>query len=155
MRKFLHQVAHQLKGAAAVAAPPANESARLAALRRYDVLDTLPEAAFDDLTKLAANICDTPVVIITLVDEGRLWFKSRIGVPLAEVPHDSLPCNHAILGDDLLVVEDMALAAGWKDSLLVTGEPRLRFYAGMPLCTSDGFKIGTLAVCIEIDMKSP
>ncbi len=146
MRKFLHQVAEKLKGHAPDAALPDAESARLAALHRYDVLDTLPEAAFDDLTKLAANICDTPVAIITLVDERRLWFKSRIGVPLAEVPHDSLPCNHAILGSDLLVVEDVARATGWKDSPLVTGEPHLRFYAGMPLCTSDGFKIGTLAV---------
>jgi two-component system sensor histidine kinase/response regulator len=146
VRKLLHQVADKLRNTAAGVPSPVDESARLAVLRRYDVLDTLPEAAFDDLTKLAANICDTPVALVTFVDERRLWFKSRIGVPLTEVPRDALPCAQAILGDDLFVVEDTHREAGLKSSPLVTGEPHLRFYAGMPLCTSDGFKIGTLSV---------
>ena len=121
MRKFLHRVADQLTKPAAAAAPP-DEAARLAALRRYDVLDTLPEAAFDDLTKLAANLCEAPVALVTLVDERRLWFKSRIGVAVSEVPRDALPCDQTILGDDLLVVEDVLRDARFAKSPLVTGE---------------------------------
>src|SRR5437763_3159294 len=125
---------------------PPNESVRLAALRRYDVLDTLPEPVFDDLTKMAAHICAMPVALIVLVDEHRLWFKSRIGVKLAEGPRDALPCCLTILGEDLLIVEDARRDPRFTRSLLVTGEPRTQFYAGMPLRTSDGFCIGTLCV---------
>lgn len=146
MRKLLHRVADRLKRSAAGPILPANEEVRLAALRRYDVLDTLPEPVFDDLTKMAAHICGMPVAMIVLADEQRLWFKSRIGVPLAEVRRDASPCCHTILGDDLLIVEDARRDPRFARSPLVLGEPRIQFYAGMPLRTSDGFNIGTLCV---------
>ncbi len=146
MRKLLHRVADRLKKAGAGSIIPPNEPVRLAVLQRYDVLDTLPEPVFDDLTKLAAHICGMPCALIVLVDDKRLWFKSRIGVPLAEVPREELPCSHAILGNDLLIVEDAHHDARFVKSSLVIREPRMRFYAGMPLRTSDGFNIGTLCV---------
>jgi len=146
VRKLLHRVADRLKKAVAGPVIPPNEAARLAALHRYDVLDTLPEPVFDDLTKMAAHICAMPVALIVLVDEHRLWFKSRVGVKLAEVPRDASPCCYTILGDDLLIVEDARRDPRFAGSPLVTGEPRTQFYAGMPLRTSDGFCIGTLCV---------
>ncbi len=146
MRKLLHRVADQWKKSTGGSPLPPDEPARLAAMRRYDILDTLPEAAFDDLTKMAAQICDMPVALIVLVDEDRVWFKSRVGVPLAEVPRHTIPCSHTIHGDDLLVVEDTHRDARFAESPLVTGDPNIRFYAGVPLRTSDGFKIGTLCV---------
>ncbi len=146
MRKLIHRVTDRLKRSAAGALFPPNEPARLVALRRYDVLDTLPEAVFDDLTKMAAHICGMPVAVIALVDEKRLWFKSRIGVPLSEVPRDASPCCHTILGNDLLVVADIHRDSRFAKSPLVVREPKIRFYAGMPLRTSDGFNIGTLYV---------
>src|SRR5205085_4956040 len=139
VRKLIHRVTDRLKKSAAGPLVPANEPARLDALRRYDVLDTLPEAVFDDLTKMAAHICGMPVAVIALVDEKRLWFKSRIGVPLAEVPREASPCCHTILGPDLLVVGDVHRDSRFAKSPLVACEPRIRFYAGMPLRTSDGF----------------
>jgi len=146
VRKLIHRVTDRLKRSAAGALFPPNEPARLVALRRYDVLDTLPEAVFDDLTKMAAHICGMPVAVIALVDEKRLWFKSRIGVPLAEVSREASPCCHTILGEDLLVVADVHRDSRFAKSPLVVRDPKIRFYAGMPLRTSDGFNIGTLYV---------
>ncbi|HTD65240.1 MAG TPA: GAF domain-containing protein, partial [Candidatus Limnocylindria bacterium] len=146
MRKLLHRVTDRLKKTAVDLALPPNEAVRLNALRRYDVLDTLPEPVFDDLTRMAAHICSMPVALIALIDEQRLWFKSKLGVNLAEVPRDASPCCHTILGDDLLVVEDVRRDPRFAGSPLVTEEPRIQFYAGMPLRTSDGFNIGTLFV---------
>ncbi len=146
MRKLLHRVTDRLKKSAAGSLIPPNEPARVSALRRYDVLDTLPEAVFDDLTKMAAHICDMPVAVIALMDEKRLWFKSRVGVPLSEVQREASPCCHTILGDDLLVMSDVHRDSRFAKSPLVIREPRIRFYAGMPLRTSDGFNIGTLFV---------
>ena len=124
----------------------AKEPQRLAALRRYDVLDTLPEPVFDDLAKMAANHCAVPVAIIVLVDEKRLWFKSKIGVTLSELPRDGTPCCHTILGDDLLVVEDARRDPRFAHTPLVAQEPHVRFFASTPLRTADGFNIGTLLV---------
>ena len=146
MRKLLHRVTDRLKKAVPVSIIPPNEALRLAALRRYDVLDTLPEPVFDDLTRMAAHICDTPVALISLVDEKRLWFKSKGGISLAEVPRDAAPCCYTVLADDLLVVDDVLHDPRFSKSPLVVQEPRVRFYAGMPLRTSDGFNIGTLCV---------
>ncbi len=123
-----------------------NETLRLAALRRYDILDTLPEPVFDDLAAMAANTCDMPFAGVTFVDEQRLWFKSRIGLKLAEVPRETGPCGDAILAEHLLVVRDTRHDARFAQSPLVAGEPHLRFYAGMPLRTADHHTIGTLWV---------
>ncbi|HWN96548.1 MAG TPA: response regulator, partial [Methylomirabilota bacterium] len=146
MHKLLHRVADRLKKSGSGTLIPSNEPVRLAVLQRYDVLDTLPEPVFDDLTKLAAHICGMPCALIVLVDDKRLWFKSRIGVPVPEVPRDAIPCGYAILDNDLLIVEDAHHDSRFAKSPLVAGEPRVRFYAGMPLRTSDGFNIGTLCV---------
>jgi two-component system, sensor histidine kinase and response regulator len=147
VRKLLHRVAGRLKKVA-VDGPsiPPNETLRLTALRRYDVLDTLPEPVFDDLTKVAAHVCNTPVGWIVFVDEQRLWFKSRIGLSLSEIPRGASPCCHTILSDDLLVVEDAQRDTRFSTSPIVAQEPHIRFYAGTPLRTSEGYNIGTLCV---------
>lgn len=123
---------------------PANESARLDALRAYDVLDTPAEQAFDDMTLLAAQILGTPMAMVSLVDADRQWFKSRLGTELKETPRDAAFCAHAIMEPDLLVVPDARADARFADGALVTGDPQIRFYAGAPLVTPDGHALGTL-----------
>src|SRR5438046_2749335 len=118
---------------------PPDETQRLAALHRYGILDTGPEAAFDDLTRLAATICGTPVSLITLVDECRQWFKSRYGTDLLETPRDHSFCSHTILQKEMFVVDDARQDERFADNPLVTGGPQIRFYAGMPLVTPDGY----------------
>jgi len=125
---------------------PEHEAKRLAALRRYGVLDTPPESAFDELTRLAAQVCGTPIALITLVDEKRQWFKSRVGLDLAETPRDFSICAHTIARGELSVVEDATRDPRFAENPLVIAGPEMRFYAGMPLVTPDGFNIGTLAV---------
>ena len=133
--------------AAAGPAPrPADEPARLAALRRYEVLDTPPEAAFDDIAELAALICEAPIALVSLVAEGRQWFKARVGLDATETPRSQSFCTHAILGDDLLVVPDALADPRFAANPLVTGEPGIRFYAGAPLVTPDGHSLGTICV---------
>jgi PAS domain S-box-containing protein len=125
---------------------PENEAARLAALRSLAILDTAPEEAFDELTALAASVCQAPMALISLVDEDRQWFKSRLGWSADATPRDASFCGHTILGRDLLVVPDAAADPRFADSPLVTGHAGVRFYAGAPLVTPDGHALGALCV---------
>jgi signal transduction histidine kinase len=125
---------------------PTDEPERLRALRELAILDTAPEASFDDLTALAAEICGTPMALVSLVDERRQWFKSAVGLPTPETPRDVAFCAHAIVGDGLFVVPDARADERFADNPLVTGDPNLRFYAGAPLRTRDEHCVGTLCV---------
>jgi PAS domain S-box-containing protein len=126
--------------------PTADEPGRLAALQRYQVLQTPPEGVLDELTRLAAYVCQTPIALLTLVDRDRQWFKSRVGVTLTETPRDVAFCGHTLHAADALVIEDAWRDERFTDHPLVFGEPRIRFYAGVPLRTADGHAIGSLAV---------
>lgn|GEM_PF-1393267 len=130
--------------------PPTAEFARLAALRSHLILDTPDEAEFDDITHLASLICDTPIALITLVDEHRQWFKSKVGLSVCETPRDISFCAHAIRGADIFEVPNAAEDERFHDNPLVTGEPKINFYAGIPLSTAEGHNLGTLCV---IDRK--
>lgn len=138
-------------GCEAVKAPlPSNEAERLRALRLFRILDSGSEQAFDDLTRLAAAICDTPISLITLVDEDRQWFKSRIGLGVTQTSRDVAFCAHAILQDDVFVVGDASIDPLFATNALVTSDPFIRFYAGAPLIVGEGQSLGTLCV---IDSK--
>jgi GAF domain-containing protein len=125
---------------------PANEPERLAALYRYQVLDTPAEAAFDRLTALAARLFKMPTVLISLVDESRAWFKSSIGFNVREVSRDATICNFAVLTDEPLIVPDTRLDHRFSCNPFVQCEPGMRFYAGAPLIDRDGFNLGTLCL---------
>jgi GAF domain-containing protein len=122
------------------------EAARLEALRAYQILDTESEPSYDDLTFLAARICDVPIALISLVDVDRQWFKSKVGLEVSETSRDVSFCARAILGNETLVVRDAREDERFRDNPLVRGEPHIVFYAGVPLCTPEGARIGTLCV---------
>ena len=116
-------------------------------LKSYDVLDTLPEQEFDDLVRIAAEICDTPIALISLVDDRRQWFKARLGLEAGETPRAVAFCHHAIQRpEEVMVVEDATRDDRFENNPLVTGHPDIRFYAGAPLTTRDGHCLGTICV---------
>ncbi|GAB1622645.1 sensor domain-containing diguanylate cyclase [Agarivorans albus] len=129
---------------------PIGETSRLKALKDLDILDTMPEERFDRITRMAKRLFDVPIALVSLIDENRQWFKSCFGVDASETPRDISFCGHAILGDDTFQIEDALADPRFADNPLVTGYPHIRFYAGHPLTTPDGEKIGTLCI---IDTK--
>ncbi|MDB5277281.1 MAG: hypothetical protein JWR61_2236 [Ferruginibacter sp.] len=126
---------------------PENESERLKVLHSYDILDTLSEAEFDDITSIASIICDTPISAITLIDKDRQFFKSKIGLEEIQTPRDIAFCAHAINNpSELMIVPDAREDIRFTDNPLVTGHPHIVFYAGMPLVTPGGYALGTICV---------
>lgn len=115
-------------------------------LRKYEILDSEAEKEFDDLTQLASFICNTPISIVTLIDEDRQWFKSKVGFDATEAPRDTSFCGHVILEDEVMVINDATKDDRFHDNPAVTGEFHLRFYAGAPLIDKSGFKLGSLCV---------
>lgn len=129
------------------AAPiPAHEDERLAALRRYDILDTAPETVFDDLVHLATFVTGSPIATFTLIDAQRQWFKSQIGMANQETVRDVAFCGYTILQDEVLVVPDATQDPRFSDNPLVIEAPGIRFYAGVPVRSREGMNIGTVCV---------
>ncbi len=123
-----------------------NEKARVQALRRYKILDTDPEKAFDDLAIVASSICNTPVALISVIDSDRQWFKSKVGVDISETPLDVSFCAVAIQQPNLFVVPDASKDPRFSSNPFVISDPKVRFYAGAPYASSDGHPLGTLCV---------
>ena len=125
---------------------PENEESRITMLRSLDILDTEPEERFDRLTRIAKRLFGVPIALVSLVDVNRQWFKSCQGLEVTEMSRDTSFCGHAILGDDIFIISDATLDDRFYDNPLVVNEPRIRFYAGVPLVISNGIKVGTLCL---------
>jgi PAS domain S-box-containing protein len=125
---------------------PNHETERLATLRSYGVLDTLPEQSYEDITKLAAFICGTPISLVSLVDGDRQWFKSERGLGVQETPRSQSFCANTLVDAQTLIVEDASTDPRFKDNPLVTGNPNIRFYAGAPIVAPGGHVMGTVCV---------
>ncbi len=132
---------------------PADEEARLAALREYRILDTDPEQAFDDLALLASHVCGTPIALISLVDADRQWFKSKVGLSLKETARNISFCTHTIMQTEALQVSDALEDERFASSSLVQSGPHVRFYAGMPLITPEGHALGAMCVMDHVPRK--
>jgi diguanylate cyclase (GGDEF)-like protein len=154
LRRLLGNLAHQVV-IRTQSAPDDAESRRLRSLESYRVLDTPPEFEFDEIVRLAALLCGTPVALISLVDHDRQWFKARIGLDIEATSRDVSFCTHAIEGAGLMVVEDAAADPRFRQNPLVVSEPRIRFYAGAPLRDADGQALGTLCVIDHTPRKLP
>lgn len=129
------------------AAKPSNESERISTLYEYDLLDSMPEKEYDDVTRIASSICNMPIALITLIDNERQWFKSKMGIDSSESHRDHAFCAHAILNPkDLFIVTDAKKDLRFHDNPLVTGDPHVGFYAGVPLVNEKGMPLGTLCV---------
>lgn len=125
---------------------PGNERERLEALRRYDILDTAPEMMFDDLTLLAAQLFRVPMAAFTLVDADRQWFKSKVGIGPPQIEREAAFCAHTILVEHVMEIRDATQDERFANNRFVLGEPHIRFYAGAPVRSSDGFNLG--AICV-------
>ena len=125
---------------------PADEPERLEALRRYGAFGLLRSTVFDDIARLAAFVCRTPLSMVSLIDSNRQWFLAKTGIDACETSREASFCAHALVGTEMLVVEDTCLDARFSRNVMVTGEPFIRFYAGAPLLTADGYALGTLCV---------
>ncbi len=124
----------------------ANEAERLAVLRSYEILDSDPEDSFDSITRIASRVCDTPIAVVSLVDENRQWFKSSVGLAMTETPRDQAFCAHTILATEPMMVENALSDVRFASSPLVVDGPAIRFYGGIPLITKDGTTVGALCV---------
>src|SRR5215211_7614810 len=129
-----------------IARMPENEAARVAALRRYSILDTSAEHPFDELAAVTATLCRVPIAFIGFIDENRQWFKACRGLDLPDVPRELAFCSHAILDRQPLVAEDVARDERFRDNELLQRRMGFRFYAAAPLISPDGHALGTVAV---------
>ncbi len=136
--------------------PLPDERERLEALRRYGAFGLLRAAVFDDIARLAAFICRTPISLISLIDTNRQWFLSQNGIGACETSREASFCAHALVGTEMLIIEDARTDARFARNVMVTGEPFIRFYAGAPLLTLDGYALGTLCVvdCVPRTLTS-
>ena len=125
---------------------PSNEAARLETLHGLNILDTPPEDRFDRYTRLSTRVFDVPIALISLVDRYRQWFKSKQGIDVDETPREQSFCGHAILGDELFEIRNARRDPRFRDNPMVAGWPHIRFYAGAPLITPDGHRLGTLCI---------